>query len=198
MLLHAGLLPLLCAWAGDGLEDGNPDHNLVQDGAHGRGLCQLWKDRWGKYTSGTDCCGRWDSHSIILFQKFLSICGPTDSQLWSYRHLECAKVGPLFRMDWIYRHGKYLPVHPTFPMDFPHSFMAEWPITRITTSNKQMTLCKEMWRFTQTQDPRLAWSSPKTVTLSSYLQKKWQRCWKILELVDEKNLCQIQLLSSLR
>lgn len=65
-------------------------------------------------------------------------------------------------------------------------------------TTKKYLRWREMWGFIQTQAPRPVWSPPKVVTLSSHLQNKWQRCWKILELADEQNLQQIQLLSSLR
>lgn len=139
-------MPLCYAWAGDGLEGGCPDHNLVWNGAHVGCLCQMWEDRERKYPSGTDSCGRWDKHSVILFQKVLSSRGPMDSQLWSYRHLGHAKVGLLFVMDLSLSKWKIPSSSSHFSQGFSPLFHGG-VITRITTSNNQMILSKELLGF---------------------------------------------------
>lgn len=103
----------------------------------------MWEDRERKYPpSGTDSCGRWDNHSVILFQKVLSSrC--MDSQLWSYRHLGHAKVGPLFGMDLSLSKLKIPSSSSYFSQGFSPLFRG-WVITRITTGNGQVILSKEL------------------------------------------------------
>lgn len=145
------------------------------------------EDRWGKYRSIFDCCGRWDSCSTSCCKQPWEAVVP-----WSYRLLRARQSettlqkGPEFIwIETIFKLILFIDLFIYFPRDFPHSFTDACAITRITTNINHMILCKEMWGFIQTWASRLAQLSPKMVTLSSVLQKKWQRRWKIQELADK-------------